>query len=278
MYWFYPAFSVLLAFSPGDPPAAAASLKAGFADRDITPDIGMEMPGNYGKVYGRSVHDPCKVRAAVFDDGEKRVALVGVDALMVRRETVLAAREAIRERCGIPPGQVMVGASHSHSSGPTGMILPGEFDHASPLVQRLAYRDSSTADPGYLKRVEQAIVDAVCLANEFRIEARLSFGSGREDRVSFNRRVRMKSGVTFTHPGRGNPNSAGYAGPIDPEVGVIGAWASSSTSPAMPPPALPASRPTGSTTSKEPSAEAWALACRWCSCRAPAATSPRSTI
>jgi neutral ceramidase len=198
--------------------------KAGFAQRDITPDIGMEMPGNYGKVHARSIHDPCKVRAAVFDDGRKRVALVGVDALMIRRDTVLAVRKAIQARCGIPPENVMIGASHSHSSGPTGMILPGEFDHASPLVQKLAYELSSTADLGYLKRVEQALVEAVCLANDFRVEAKCSFGSGREEKVSFNRRLRMKSGLTFSHPGRGNPETLDYAGPIDPEVGVIGAW------------------------------------------------------
>ena len=209
---------------PDKPPPTKPAFKAGFAQRDITPDIGMEMPGNYGKVYGRSVHDPCKIRAAVFDDGTKRVALVGIDALMIRRETVLATRRTIQDRCGIPPEHVMIGASHSHSSGPTGMILLGEFDHASPFVQQLAYEKSSTANLAYLKRVEAAIVDAVCAANDARVEARYSFGSGREEKVSFNRRLRMKNGETWSHPGRGNPDIVGYAGPIDPEVGVIGAW------------------------------------------------------
>ena len=202
----------------------APTTKAGFAERDITPEIGAEKPGGYGKSYHKTLHDPCKVRAVVFDDGKERVALVGVDALIVPRSMVLGARRRIEERCGIPGNHVLIGASHSHSSGPVGMVMPGEYDHASPLVQELAYKKSSGADPDYLKRVELAVADAVVEANEKRQDAQSGVGKGIEDTVAFNRRFRMKNGRSHTHPGQGNPEIVEAAGPTDPEVGVVGVW------------------------------------------------------
>ncbi len=213
------AAGMALADEPGPP-----AFKAGFAERDITPAIGMEMPGNYGKAYHKSIHDPCKVRASVFDDGRSKVAIVGVDGLGIRRDTVVKARRAIREKTGIAEGSILVGASHSHSSGPLMMVMPGEYDHAPELVRKLAYEESSNADPGYVARVEAAITDAVNEAHERRVEAKVGVGKGVEATVAFNRRFRMKDGRTVTHPGLGNPEIVEPAGPVDPEVGVVGAW------------------------------------------------------
>jgi len=199
-------------------------LRAGFAELDITPEPGMEQPGGYGKAYHKSLHDPCKVRAVVFDDGTKRAALVGIDALIVRRPLVHNVRKQIEARCGIPYEAILIGASHSHSSGPTGMILPGEYDHADPFVRSLAYEKSSCADPKYLEHVEKQLTEVVCQADKSRTEVQAGVGKGFEDKVAFNRRFRMKNGFSFTHPGQLNPDIIEPAGPIDPEVGVIGIW------------------------------------------------------
>ncbi len=205
-------------------PGQGGPMRVGFAERDITPSVGMEQPGGYGKAFLREFHDACKVRACVFDDGKKRAALVGVDALMVPRELVLEAREEIADRTGMAGESIMIGASHSHSSGPTGMVQPGEYDHASPFVQKLAYEMSSMADAGYLEKVRSQIVNAVCEADKDRAATQLNFGMGKEPEVGFNRRFRMKNGQSWSHPGQGNPDIVEPAGPIDPGVGVIGSW------------------------------------------------------
>lgn len=206
------------------PAAEACPLTAGFAEADITPDVGMEAPGGYGKSYHQFVHDPCKVRVMVLGDGTRRIALVGVDALGVHGEFVQAAREQIQQRCGLEPTSIMIAASHSHSSGPLYGVLPGSYDHASEFVQQLAYEHSTCTDPVYYDRTLAKLVDAVCRADAARVAVRCGAGKGTEDQVAFNRRLRMRNGLTFTHPGQGNPDILEPAGPTDPEVGVVGAW------------------------------------------------------
>jgi len=104
------------------------------------------------------------------------------------------------------------------------MVQPGQYDGADASIRQLAYEHSSTADAAYLRHVTAQIVAAVAAASAAVVPAQLGFGNGREDKAGFNRRVRMKNGQTWTNPGVGNPASVEPAGPIDPDVGVIGAW------------------------------------------------------
>jgi neutral ceramidase len=216
--------AVLLFLLGSRAPAQAPVFQVGFAERDITPEIGSEAPGGYGKAFHKTLHDPCKVRAVVFDDGKNRVALVGPDALGVMRETVVRVRKAIAARTGLAENAILLGASHSHSSGPMSGVMPGEYDHASKLVQELAYKQTTGVDPKYLEKVEKVIIDAVCAAHDARTSARAGIGRGSERTVAFNRRFKMRDGGTITHPGQGNPDILEPAGPVDPEVGVIGVW------------------------------------------------------
>jgi hypothetical protein len=197
---------------------ASESARAGFSETDITPTIGTEIPGNYFKQFHKAVHDPCKVRAAYFENSGKAVCLIGVDALMVPRHIV----EKVRAR--VPGVELLIGASHSHSSGPVGMVQPGEYDHASPKIQELAYKVSSAADPSYLHLLEEQMVRAMETARKNSLPSLWGYGAGLEDKAIFNRRFRMKSGQTNTHPRPGNPDLVKPAGPVDGTVTVLGVF------------------------------------------------------
>jgi hypothetical protein len=115
--------------------APTPSLKAGSAERDITPGIGMESPGGYGKSYHRVFHDPCKVRAAVFDDGKRRVALVGIDLLFVTRRFVKEAREEIQERCGIELANQMTPGPTPQPPAVTSPKAPWTYGNVPPELK-----------------------------------------------------------------------------------------------------------------------------------------------
>ncbi len=180
-------------------------IQAGCMRIDITPELGAEMPGSMQKRFAKGVHDPLFAHAMVLDNGEAAVALVGLDALSVKRSIVTKAREMISERTDVPASHVMVAASHTHNGGPIADCFLSE------------------SDPAYCERVAQAVAEAVIQAWQCREPVSLTVGKGFEDSVAFNRRFRMKDGTERMHPGKGNPDTAGIAGPVDPQVSAIGA-------------------------------------------------------
>ncbi len=197
-------------------------MKAGFFESDITPAIGMEVPGDYIKHFNSRIHDPLKARAAVFETEGERIALAGIDSCMIRsRKEVLRIRERVEKLCGIKTENIMVAASHTHSGGPFSGFLAEEVADAPPFIRELVVNHSALADPAYNEAVVNSVVTAIFEADRRKKDAVVSAGSGCEDNVSFNRRFRMKNGKVFTHPGKANPDIIEPAGPIDPEVGVV---------------------------------------------------------
>jgi hypothetical protein len=184
-------------------------LQVGFGSGDITPDPGMQMPGGFFKRTGKGVRDRCLAVACVAHDGERTVALVGIDTLFITRAITDAARRAIFQATKIPGDAVLVGANHTHSGGPITSCL------------------GCDADAAYEARVERGIVAAVTAAWGSLHAAEIGVGTGQEAGISFNRRFLMRDGREITHPGTpGTPHHADIvapAGPIDPDVGVLAA-------------------------------------------------------
>jgi hypothetical protein len=142
---------------------SAAELTVGFADVDVTPEIGKKpvyLAGFGQNRKATKVHDPISARAIVLADGSTKIALVSVDVVGFFHPTI----ERIREKL---PGfnYVLVSATHNHE-GPDTLGLWG----ANPL--------KSGIDPDYLKKVEEGCVAAVKAADAARKPAAATIGAG----------------------------------------------------------------------------------------------------
>ena len=107
---------------------SGAGLRVGAAVVDVTPALGIEMAG-YGARQGVStgIHDPIQVRTVVLDDGATQLVLAVCDLVGVGPDLVTRARELVEQECGIPPANVMVAATHTHS-GPAGLRVQDGVD------------------------------------------------------------------------------------------------------------------------------------------------------
>ena len=178
-------------------------LQAGAATSNITPWLGVTMPGSFHPRYGEDVHDELLAKALVIDNGDVRIAMVTCDLIAIPEAIANAVKARIEERCGISPECVMVNATHTHSgAGVSNLLGMGE-------------------DEGYTTWLPLKVADAVELAVKRMQPARAGFASVIEDRISFYRRWLMKDGTVRMNPGLNNPDLVRPMGEIDPELAMM---------------------------------------------------------
>lgn len=179
------------------------TLLASFACSDITPAIGMEMPGGFSPRISEGVGMPLQARATALENHESRLIIIAVDAVSLHFDTVNAIKRQISERTGVAPRRVAVVASHTHSGGPANAVL------------------GTDANEDYLQQLIAGAVNAGITAWQQRQPATLSSGSQECPGWAFNRRWLGKDGKHHTNPGKCNPNMLHPCGPVDPEVSVV---------------------------------------------------------
>lgn len=179
-----------------------------FGTADITPPAGAAIPGGFFPRPADGALEPLLATACVVHDGTSTVALVGVDILGVSEHLVADARKQVAARTKIPPTHVLVGASHTHSGGPTKW-----------------YYGIDEPEVPYAEQVARGIADAVAQAASRLHGGTALVGAGRAEGIAFNRRFRMRDGRTITHPGKPGTDHhqdiVAPEGPIDESVGVL---------------------------------------------------------
>ena len=194
--WCLPfVFAVASCFPVGQQSTEAAELTIGTAETVITPLLSSPMAGYYFDRKAEEIHDDLMAKAVVFHRSDKTVGLVACDLIELPRAVVDKAKARIEERTGIPPGHLILNATHAH----TGPRHEGSYDDW--LVEKIA--------------------DTVQLAVARLVPAEATFGVGEENRLPYHRRFWMKDGKLRTNPGKLNPDIVRPAGEIDPSVPVL---------------------------------------------------------
>ena len=179
------------------------NLSVGFARIDNTPPLGAPIDGYTFQRYSEGVLDPIEINTVAFSDGERRAILVVIDVMLVGNKHADKLRVAINERTGVPVDSIYITATHTHTA---------------PSSPKASDDDIATE---YYTAMQRRVADSAVLALEDLAPARMGFGEGKAENVSFCRRFRMKDGSCQTNPGVNNPNIDHPMSEVDVRVGVL---------------------------------------------------------
>ncbi len=191
-----------------------AGFRVGVATVDFTPPPGLPLMGNFRDDYAaRGTHDPLRAKALVVADrGGTKAALLALDLCMLDRRNVARIRAAIGAQSGVPPENVLVHATHTHSG-------PAPNDRLGLAAEVARWRAE-------IERFLDRAASAVAAAEQSLREAELGVGDATEDRISFNRRLQRRDGSTAMNwevfgPGFDPSQIVAPWGPIDPQVACL---------------------------------------------------------
>ncbi len=190
------------------------TFQAGTARVDITPPLTIPYLGYEPRhALFQGVHDPLYARAVALDDGVTQIILIAADAIGFSnailgpgRNFTAEVRQRIQARTGVPAAQVMLTASHAHST-------PETCD-----LRRLL--DTPAAAP-WLEVLIDQLTSVAMMACGARKPSTLKAGTGQVVGLARNRRVLDQAGRIVAGPESTPDLAHTTAGPVDPQVGVL---------------------------------------------------------
>ena len=192
----------------------AGEFKAGFARTDITPPLGVYMPGYFPMRYAKEILDPLQVNAVAFSDGKRTAFVVQVDTIGISDPVADVMRDEIAKATGVDRAAILLHASHTHDGGDLG----SRKKQCTPSCGNGKDCLTCLYEKMSVTRVRDAAVEAVRDLKP----AKLSYQRSFVRRISFGRRYKMKDGKERTNPGTNNPDIVGPAGnPPDESVQLL---------------------------------------------------------
>ena len=178
-------------------------MKLGVASIDITPPLGTVLCGQLEPIRAEGVESPLSATALCLDDGVATVLICSCDIVAVSNAMAAAVREEAAQALGVPAGQIVICATHTHS-GPNTIDLFG-----------------NEAQSDYLQTLRQKVVRVLGEAFANRRDGTLESVAGDVAGLAFNRRFLMSDGTIQTHPLKGDPHLVEPEGPDSTRLDVL---------------------------------------------------------
>ena len=200
--------------------SSLGSFLAGFARVDITPPLGISMPGYYQDRRASAILDPLQINLVAFSDGETTALVAQIDTESLSDVTAGRLLDAMTKVTGVSRDAIILHASHTHDGGQLAFAAPD--DDVLSKVRSLGPEGRfGELEKRYRDFVATRAADAAVLAIRDLKPARLAIGRSRAERISFGRRYLMKNGQVLTNPGTNNPDVVEPVGTADDEVQVL---------------------------------------------------------
>jgi hypothetical protein len=144
------------------------TLRAGTSLVDISPEPGIELAGYpHHPRHNTGIHDPLFAGCLYLDDGKTRLAIVSMDLVMYSKKAVRSVRYEIGRLTDIPPENIMITCSHTHS-GPW----------ASGRLDLEALEQGQKADEAYMAKLHDKLVSLVKEAYTNPFDAKIGVEKG----------------------------------------------------------------------------------------------------
>jgi neutral ceramidase len=108
---------VVIIISFGQTSSAQGTLRAGISKIDITPSDPVELYGySSRKTLSTGVHDPLFARVIVFENNERKIALVSTDIGSYDYDLFRSIQKSLMDKYDLKESELILSTIHSHSS------------------------------------------------------------------------------------------------------------------------------------------------------------------
>ena len=193
----------------------AGEFMAGYAKTDITPPLGVYMPGYYKSRFAKKVLDPMEVVCIALSDGKNKAVVMQLDTEALSDFVAEDMIDAVVKATGLDRNAIILHASHTHDGG--NLAIWSKLGEESEETRKQRPMDDIYRRMS-ITRVADAAVNAIANLKP----AKMSYQRTVAKRITFGRRYLMKDGKVRTNPGVNNPDIVKpYGPPPDEEVQVL---------------------------------------------------------